>query len=77
MFSREMVWLAAKDADPVTWWKTWVLSSCPELMTVAMRILAQHRLASSTEQVGSSYGHVHADARNRMSKEQAKKLVKI
>ena len=23
LFSRDMVWLAAKDADPVTWWKMW------------------------------------------------------
>ena len=55
-----------KDADPVFWWKTWGLSSCPELMTVAMRVLVQPCSASSAERVWSSYGHVHS-----------KKLLKI
>ena len=44
VLQRQVRWEAtqtAKDADPVTWWKTWGLSSCPELMTVAMRVLAQ------------------------------------
>ena len=59
----------------MTWWKTWGLSSCPDFLTVAMRVLAQ--FASSAERVWSSYGHVHTDARNRMSKERAKKLVKV
>ena len=75
---RQVRWEAtqtAKDADPVTWWKMWGLSSCPDFLTVAMRVLAQ--FASSAERVWSSYGHVHTDARNRMSKERAKKLVKI
>ena len=46
-------------------------------MTVAMRVLAQLCSASSAERLWSSYRHVHTDARNRMSKERAKKLVKI
>ena len=46
-------------------------------MTVAMRVLAQPCSASSDERVWLSYGHVHTDTRNRMSKERAKKLVKI
>ena len=80
VLQRQVRWEAtqtAKDADPVTWWKTWGLSSCPELMTVAMRVLAQPCFASCAEQVWSSNGHVHTNARNRMSKERAKKLVKI
>ena len=50
-----------------------------KLMTVAMRVLAQPCSASSTERVTvwSSYGHVHTDSRNRLSKERAKKLVII
>ena len=77
LFNRDMGWQAAKEADPVTWWKTWNLSSCPELMTVAMRVLAQPCPASRAERVWSSYGREHTNTRNRMSKERAKKLVKI
>ena len=32
---------------------------------------------SSVERVWSAYGRVHTDARNRMSKNRAKKLVKV
>ena len=53
------------------------LSSCPELMTVAMHVLAQPCSASSAELVWLSYWHVHTDTRNRMLKELSKKLVKI
>ena len=80
VLQRQVCWEATqteKDADPVTWWKTWGLSSCPKLMSVAMRVLAQPCSSSSAERVWSSFGHVHTDARNRMSKERAKKLVKI
>ena len=74
LFCSDMVWQAAKDADPVTWWKTWGLGLCPELMTVAMHVLAQPCSASSAEQVWLSYGHVHTNARNRMSKEAGEDL---
>ena len=53
LFSSDMVWKAGKDADPVPWWKTWGLSLCPELTTVAMRVLAQPCSASSAERVWS------------------------
>ena len=42
--------------------------------TVAMRVLAQPCSALRAERVWSSYGRVHTDARNRMSKDWAKKL---
>ena len=42
-----------------------------------MRILAQHCPASSAKRVWSAYGRVHTDAQNRLSKDQAKKLVKV
>ena len=71
------VFALAKDADPVLWWKTWGSGNCPGLTTVAMRVLAQPCSASSAERVWSAYGRVHTDARNRLTKPQAKKLVKV
>ena len=44
---------------------------------VAMCVLAQPCSASSAERVWLSYRHAHTNARNRMLKERAKKLVKI
>ena len=52
-------------------------ATCPELTTVAMRALAQPCSASSAERVWSAYGRVHSDAQNRLSKDRAKKLVKV
>ena len=42
-----------------------------------MRVLAQPCSASSVEQVWPAYGRVHTDTRNRVLKDQAKKLVKV
>ena len=42
-----------------------------------MRVLAQPCSASSAERVWSAYGRVHTDARNRLTKARAKKLVKV
>ena len=77
MLENKTVFNLAKDADPVLWWKSWGSAACPELTTVAMRILAQLCSASSAERVWSAYGRVHTDARNRLSKYRAKKLVKV
>ena len=45
LFGSDTVFALAKDADPVLWWKTWGSKSavCPELTTVAMRVLAHTR----------------------------------
>ena len=40
-------------------------------------VLAQPCSASSAEQIRSAYGCMHTDARNRISKDRAKKLVKV
>ena len=64
VLQRQVRWEAtqtAKDADPVTWWKTWGLSSCPELMTVAMCVLAQPCSASSAERVWLSCTYCHQE----------------
>ena len=42
-----------------------------------MHVLTQPCSASSMEQVWSAYGRVHTNTRNRMSKNQAKELVKV
>ena len=77
MFETDTVFDLAKDADPVLWWKSWGSATCLELTTVAMCFLAQPCSASSVERVWSAYGRVHTDARNRLSKDQAKKPVKV
>ena len=61
VFENKVVFNLAKDADPVLWWKTWGSATCPELTTVAMRVLAQPCSASSAERVWSAYERVHTD----------------
>ena len=41
MFKNNTVFALVKVADPVLWWKTWSSAACPELTTVAMRVLSQ------------------------------------
>ena len=57
------------------WWKTWGSSSCPELTTVAMRVLAR-ALNLLCLQCSASVVVIRACAYgNRLVKELAKKLV--
>ena len=79
LFGNHTVFALAKDTSPVLWWKSWGSGFCPELTTVAMRVLAQPCTASesSAGRVWSAYGRVHTDARNRLTKDRAKKLVKV
>jgi hypothetical protein len=64
-------------SDPVSWWKMYGSSCCPELTELAIKVLSQPVSASACERVWSAYKRIHTESRNRMSHDVASQLLKV
>lgn len=81
LWSKPFVWDSLKTRtdgtkiSSLTWWKGICNSS--KLLTIAIAILECAPTSASTERSFSTYGLVHTVKRNRLTNEQAAKLVYI
>ena len=73
-FSRPMLWAAAKSNDAWRWWKSFG-SHCPELQSVAIKVLSLVATASSCERSWSTFDFIHSKRRNRLTAARANDLV--
>jgi hypothetical protein len=76
-FKDQRVLEEGQRSDPVSWWKMYGSSTCPELTDLACKVLSQPVSASACERVWSAYKRIHTESRNRMSHDVAKKLLQV
>jgi hypothetical protein len=65
---------AATEMTPYEWWLEFG-ASCPELQSVAVKVLSQCTAASACERSWSTFDFVHTKRRNRLTAERSSDLV--
>lgn len=75
LFSKQFLWSGVANSTPSTWWLG--LCSTKQISKVASRILNLPATSAAVERTFSTYAHVHSQKRNKLSNENASKLVYI
>lgn len=75
-WGRPMVRESAKKLPGWKFWAEWG-GECPELQSVANKVLSQVLCASACERNWSSYDFIHSKKRNRLTPERANNLVEV
>ncbi|KAL1914976.1 uncharacterized protein VTP21DRAFT_7681 [Calcarisporiella thermophila] len=75
-FDSPLIWAAAKEMDPILWWKVHT-SLSPELAKLAITVLSMSATAAVSERIWSDLGFIHSGIWNRSKNPKLFKLVNI